>query len=295
MTLTTLNNISFANNMTNPCINTSVRNIPDVSVMENKLNKILEEDKKLDNPVFLFIKDDFISKLVYFLSGCAKRPVSIGIAGETASGKSTFTMDLIETIEKFELDYNYSSLITRVNTDDYYYDRSKEVIEAGSFANFAKNYDLDIPDAFELDLLKYHVEQLVMGKSVMLPKYDMSGTAIRYDNHIKANPNRIIISEGLFNLSNGINDVFDISIYVDVEREVQKERFYKRAAQRGLGDSAEQVYNNAVSKAEIYVMPSMNNADIIVSGMADRNDYKYIVNKLLDIFTSIQKEKVLFN
>ena len=48
-------------------------------------------------------------------------PASIGIAGETASGKSTITLDIIDTIELFANVFNLGRVITRVNTDDYYY------------------------------------------------------------------------------------------------------------------------------------------------------------------------------
>ncbi|MDD3014653.1 MAG: hypothetical protein PHC34_13210 [Candidatus Gastranaerophilales bacterium] len=263
-----------------------------VKVIEEKLIQIFNEDKELDNPVFLFIKEGFIAKLAHFLSGCIKRSVAVGIAGETASGKSTFTLDVLESIVEFQNKYNLEQIVTRINTDDYYYDRSKEVIEAGSFAKFAQNYDLDVPAAFELDLLKNHIEQLVLGKEVWLPKYDMSGTAIRNNMHSLAKPNKVIVSEGLFNLSDGIKDVFDFCIYVDVESEEQKDRFYKRAAQRGLGDSAERVYDNAVSKAEIYVKPTLKNADVVISGMVNREDYKIITKKLLDLVISTQKAYV---
>jgi uridine kinase len=56
------------------------------------------------------------------------------------------------------------------------------VKKAGSFAEFAKNYDLDVPEALELELMKKHIRQLLFGDTVYLPKYDMSGTAIRKDN-----------------------------------------------------------------------------------------------------------------
>jgi phage/plasmid-associated DNA primase len=73
-----------------------------VKAIEEKLIHIFNEDKKLDKPVFLFINRGFTVKLAYFLSGYIKRPVAIGIAGETASGKSTFTQDTIETIIEFQ-------------------------------------------------------------------------------------------------------------------------------------------------------------------------------------------------
>lgn len=254
-----------------------------IETIKNKILKIIEEDKKLANPVFLFVKDNIIDGLVSFLSGSIKRPVAIGIAGETASGKSTVTYDIIESILKFQQKYNISPIITRINTDDYYYDRSDMVKAAGSFANFAKNYDLDVPEAFELSLLKHHIEQLVLGTPVLLPKYDMSGTAIRHDNYSLAIPNKIIVTEGLFTLTSQIKDAFDFCIYVDVSQDAQKNRFFKRAEERGLGDAADEVYNNATSKAQIYIKPSSKNADIIINGEASREDYQNTTNKFLEI------------
>ncbi|OGI20342.1 MAG: hypothetical protein A2255_03680, partial [Candidatus Melainabacteria bacterium RIFOXYA2_FULL_32_9] len=217
----------------------------------------------------------------------------IGIAGETASGKSTFTFDIIEAINNFQRKYALEPLITRVNTDDYYYDRSDMVKAAGSFANFAKNYDLDVPKAFELSLLKQHIEQLVLGNPVWLPKYDMSGTAIRHDNHTLAIPTRIIITEGLFTLTNQIKDAFDFCVYVDVSHKAQKERFFKRAQERNLGDATIDVYNNATSKAEIHIKPSAKNAAMVINGEASRKDYQNTANKFFEILEYIHFSKAV--
>ncbi|EKE03173.1 MAG: hypothetical protein ACD_20C00236G0006 [uncultured bacterium] len=254
-----------------------------IETIKNRIFNIIEEDKKLEKPVFLFIHEKTINRLAHFLSGAIKRSVAIGIAGETASGKSTVTHDIIETIIGFQKKYNLEPLITRVNTDDYYYDRSDMVKAAGSFAEFAKNYDLDVPEAFELSLLKQHIEQLVLGNPVWLPKYDMKGTAIRYDAHTFAIPTQIIITEGLFTLTNQIKDAFDFCVYVDVSHKAQKERFFKRAEERNLGDAAIDVYKNATSKAEIHIKPSAKNADIIINGEASRQDYQNTAGKFLEI------------
>ena len=173
--------------------------------------------------------------------------------------------------------------ITRLNTDDYYYDRSEMVIAAGGFDNFVKNYDLDVPEAIELELMKRHITSLVNLKRTYLPKYDMSGTAKRYDNYRLAKPARIIISEGLYTLNEKIADVFDFKVYVDVSYQAQKLRFFQRAKARGLEASADKVYKNAKNKAEIYVCPCANDADIVISGEADRNRYKEFMTEILNL------------
>ena len=86
------------------------------------------------------IKKEAIVKLAKFLSAHTKKPCTIGITGETASGKSTITEDIISSINDFSKRINIKDPITRLNTDDYYYDRSEMVIAAGGFDNFVKNY-----------------------------------------------------------------------------------------------------------------------------------------------------------
>ena len=254
-----------------------------VDEVEKRLKVIFEEELNSEGSILVSYKQSIISKLAKYLSGTISKPASIGVAGETASGKSTITLDIIETIKSFATEFEIEDAITRVNTDDYYYDRSEMVKEAGSFSEFAKNYDLDIPQALELELMSSHIKELLEGKSVYLPKYDMSGTAKRYDNYTLAKPSKIVISEGLFTLTEKIKDAFDFKIYVDVRSEVQKERFFVRAAERDLGESAKGIYENASKKAEIYIKPCKADADIVLSGEAVRARYKAFLNKLIGI------------
>ena len=254
-----------------------------VQAVEERIKKIFDEELKSEGSVLVSYKPAILSKLAKYLSGHISRPASIGIAGETASGKSTITLDIIDTIKSFATEFEIEDAITRVNTDDSYYDRSEMVKAAGSFAEFAKHYDLDVPQALELELMSEHIKELLNGNSVYLPKYDMSGTAIRHDNHTLANPSKIIISEGLFTLTEKIKDAFEFKIYVDVRANVQKDRFFVRAEERGLGESANGIYKNASDKAEIYIRPCKEEADIVLSGEAVRARYKAFLNRLINI------------
>lgn len=262
-------------------------------LIEKRLNKIFKDEMNSSDSIFKFVSDNAIRKMALFLSGSKNRSCSIGIAGETASGKSTITLDIINTLEVFAAEYCVNNLITRINTDDYYYDRSEMVKAAGSFAEFAKHYDLDVPEALELELMKSHIKSLLEGKTVYLPKYDMSGTAIRNDNVTKAAPAKIIISEGLFTLTEKVRDAFDFKVYVDVSTEAQKERFYRRAEERNLGSSVDEVYNNASNKAKTYIHPTKNSADIILSGEADREAYKIFVKKLLAVVKNVYFKSII--
>lgn len=269
-------------------ISSPIDKLHNVEVM---LFKIFEEDISSKNPVILSYSSSVIHKIAKFLTGTINRSLAIGIAGETASGKSTVTLDVIDTINNFSDKYNLGDVVTRVNTDDYYYDHSEDVRKSGGMAEFAKHYDFDVPEALELDLMHKHIKELLSGKSVMLPKYDMSGTTIRIDNAVLAHPSKVIISEGLFTLTDKIKHAFDFKIYVDIDRNIQKERFFNRAKERGLGNSAHLMYKNASDKAEIYIRNCKHSADIVLSGQAPRNDYKLFIDKILSVVENIYFKK----
>lgn len=255
--------------------------------VEHYLFNIFEKELNTPDSVLLSYKPFAIKKIAAYLTGKISMPASIGISGETASGKSTITKDLIETIESFGTEFGIPDIITRVNTDDYYYDRSDMVKAAGSFSAFAKNYDLDSPDALELELMSKHIKELLSGKATYLPKYDMSGTAIRHDNYTYAKPSHVIISEGLFTLTEKVKDAFDFKIYVEIPENIKRDRFFVRAHERGLGDSAEIIYANANKKADFYIKPCKASADIVLSGAADRILYKNFLNKIIGLIQEI--------
>ena len=259
--------------------------------IEQYLHEIFEKELNAKGSILVSYTPFVIKKIAAYLSGRIKMPASIGIAGETASGKSTITMDLIDTIESFATEFNIDNAITRVNTDDYYYDRSEMVKAAGSFSEFAKNYDLDVPQALELELMHKHIKELLSGKETYLPKYDMSGTAIRHDNYILAKPSKIIISEGLFTLTEKVKDAFDFKIYVEIDENIKKERFYVRAKERDLGDSADIIYKNANEKADVYIKPCKRQADIVLSGAADRIKYKNFLNKIISVIQELYHQE----
>ncbi len=288
MTDTLSREIETINNFNNKYVSSPISNF---NTVELQLLKIFEDEVNSDNSVVLDYKPAAIRRLARFLTGEITRSASVGVAGETASGKSTITLDIIDTIELFANVFNLGRVITRVNTDDYYFDRSEEVKKAGGMAEFAKNYDFDVPDALELDLMCKHIQELLSGKSVMLPKYDMSGTTIRWDNHTLAKPSKIIISEGLFTLTEKIKGAFDFKVYVDIDNEIQKERFFVRANERGLGESAQKIYDNASNKAEIYIRPCREEADIVLSGESQRAGYKIFLNKILSVVEQLHFSK----
>jgi uridine kinase len=130
---------------------------------------------------------------------------------------------------------------------------------------------------------------LLNNKEVYLPKYDMSGTTKRFDNHKLAKPSSVVLAEGLYTLIEGVGDIFDFKIYVDIDRSVQKKRFFERAQQRGLGASADKIFANAAQKAQIHVHPCIENADIVLNGEISREKYQKFINSMLLLIESVSR------
>ena len=101
-----------------------------VQAVEEKLKKIFDDELKSEGSVLVSYKPAILSKLAKYLSGHIARPASIGIAGETASGKSTITLDIIDTIKSFATEFEFENVITRVNTDDYWLKQQEALLNS---------------------------------------------------------------------------------------------------------------------------------------------------------------------
>ena len=90
-----------------------------VKIVES-IKKILEEDKKQKNPLFINVKESVIFNIARRALNEPGARFLIGIAGESASGKTTFVQNAIRSCIAEERTYLY----TIVCCDDYYYDWS---------------------------------------------------------------------------------------------------------------------------------------------------------------------------
>ena len=100
------------------------------------------------------------------------KPVIIGIAGGSASGKSSIAKRL-----KNQFDQNRSVVIIRM--DDYYKDQSHKTMEERVKTNY------DHPFAFDIDLLMEQLGELQNGNSIEKPVYD-------FVNHTRSSETEVI-------------------------------------------------------------------------------------------------------
>lgn len=255
-----------------------------VAEIVESLKKILEEDKKQKNPLFINVKESVIFNIARRALNEPGSRFLIGIAGESASGKTTFVQNAIRSCIAEER----TDLYTIVCCDDYYHDWSKELTEAGSYeAFFAKGYSFDTPKAINLELMKEHLISLKEGSAVRSPDYNFT-TCESSPLGVLKRPAPIIVNEGLYVLNDEVKDIMDIKVYVFTPFEVIKDRWYKRAESRGkTGKAADMQFENVNTTAQTYIRPAMQSADIVMNGVVSSAYIQEMTEKIFRTMDNI--------
>jgi uridine kinase len=253
------------------------------SIVES-LKKIREEDKKEKQPLFINASDAFIMNIARKVVQEKRKTLLIGIAGESASGKTTFVDNTVKACIKDHI----NGIYTVVRCDDYFKDTSKELQDAGTYERlFKTGFSFDTPEVVNLDLMKEHLLDLKKGKTIISPKYDFVTCVSSSDGDIKK-PARIILNEGLYVLKEGLRDIMDVKVYVFTPLEVLKDRWYKRASSRGkVGLAADLQFKDVNKTAQEYIRPAMKISDIIINGLVEIDYIEVITKKIFDAIETI--------
>ncbi len=176
----------------------------------------------------------------------------IGIAGGTASGKTTLMKNLIN---------EFGGEVTVLSHDNYYKRHDEMLYEERCKLNY------DEPSAFDTSLMVYHLEQLRRGYPIECPVYDFT-IHNRSDETVRLIPRKVIIVEGILIFENeALRNLMDIKIFVDTDADVRLCRRIKRDVTK-RGRSLESVlaqYQETVKPMhERYVEPSKKYADLVV-------------------------------
>ena len=181
------------------------------------------------------------------------KPIVFGVAGGTASGKTTVATAILDAVGASQLAY--------LSHDAYYRDMSPMALEERARLNY------DHPDSLETELLIEHIQALLAKKPVEVPIYDFMNHR-RTGQTSLVEPSPIILIDGILIFTNAIlRDLMDIKVYVDTDADI---RFIRRM-QRDLderGRSLESIvaqYMDTVRLMHLeFVEPSKRYADVIV-------------------------------
>lgn len=182
------------------------------------------------------------------------KPTIIGIAGGTASGKTTIANRLYDEAIK-------NGSVSLIRIDDYYYNKDKIPLSE----NGKRNYDH--PNSYDSDLLLSQLKELKEGKSINKPLYDFV-TQSRLEKTELIESSNIIIVEGIMAFAIAkLREFYDIKIFVDTPDDIRFIRRLKRdMSDRGRSlDSVVNQYFESVRPMHVaFVEPSKKFADIII-------------------------------
>ncbi len=181
------------------------------------------------------------------------KPLLIGIAGGTGSGKSTITRRLAAALAETPVAF--------VALDSYYLDLGDMPMDERNRRNF------DHPDAFDLPLLLQHLEALAAGQSIESPVYDFRRHA-RASTTETVRPSDVVVVDGILALHDPrIRALFGLKVFVDADADLRLARRIRRdIVERGrtVEDVLEQYETTVRPMHERFVEPTRAYADLIV-------------------------------
>ena len=181
------------------------------------------------------------------------KPLVIGLAGGTGSGKTTVAEAIVEAAG--------AGNVTIVPQDAYYLAQADIPPAARAMINY------DEPTAFDNDLLVEQVDALVQGRPVERPVYDFERDD-RSSATVTLAPAPVLVVEGILVLHEPtLRERFTLKVFVDAPPD---ERFIRRLERdvRERGRRAESViaqYRRSVKPMhDLFVEPTKQHADLII-------------------------------
>ncbi len=208
------------------------------------------------------------------------KPVVFGVAGGTASGKTTVARAILDAVG--------ASKIAYLPHDAYYHDRDELSFEERARLNY------DHPDSLDTKLLIRHIKDLSVGAPVHVPVYDFT-TDRRTEDTILVEPAPIILVDGILIFTKRkLRDLMDIKIFVDTDADVRFIRRLQRdMKERGRSlDSVVQQYLDTVRPMHLkFVEPSKRYADIIIPGGGQNKVAMDMVVSRLQMLLRVREEQ----
>ncbi|MGB0403913.1 MAG: uridine kinase family protein [Salibacteraceae bacterium] len=203
-----------------------------------------------------------------------KKPYIVGIAGGSASGKTSFINDLKNS-------FNPSS-ISIISQDNYYFPKEKQELDENGIINF------DLPESIDRTQFSKDMKHLIEGEPITFTEYTFNVSPENAES-VTISPSPIIIMEGLFVFHyQEIRDLLDLRVYIDVRESIKLERRINRdIKERGYpeGDVKYQWENHVVPSYKKYLRPYRDDAHIIIT-----NNHHY--SKGLEVLTDHLKTKI---
>lgn len=182
-----------------------------------------------------------------------QKPIVIGVAGGSGSGKTSVTRAIFERFK------GHSILL--LEQDFYYKDQSNLPFNERLETNY------DHPLAFDNELLLQHIQTLLNYEPIEKPIYDYS-VHTRSEECLLVEPKDVIILEGILILEDeSLRNVMDIKLYVDTDADLRIiRRLLRDIKERGrtMESVIDQYVNVVRPMHNQFIEPTKRYADIII-------------------------------
>lgn len=180
------------------------------------------------------------------------KPLIIGIAGGTGSGKSTVAKRIAEAMP---------GSVAFIDMDAYYRNFGNLTLDERRKVNW------DHPDAFDMDLLVTHLDQLAARVPIDKPVYDFV-RHLRADEVVPIPPADVIVIDGiLLFVDERVRDCCDVKVFVDTdadERLIRRIRRDMKVRGRPLEEILDQYLTTVQPMHLQFVEPSKRYADLVI-------------------------------
>jgi uridine kinase len=181
------------------------------------------------------------------------KPLIIGIAGGTGSGKTTVARKIAEALPE--------SPVAFLDMDGYYKNFGHLPLDERRRINW------DHPEAFDLDLFASHLERLGRGEPIEKPVYDFA-THLRSPRTERITPKDVVVVDGiLLFVDERVRTLFDVKVFVDAEPDIRLVRRIQRdlaERKRPLEEILQQYLTTVRPMHQQFVEPGKRYADIIL-------------------------------
>jgi uridine kinase len=200
--------------------------------------------------------------------------ILIGIAGGTGSGKTLVAKTIVQELG--------SSRVAILDQDSYYRDLDDVPISDRELKNF------DHPEAFDNELLKQHVKDLLEGRSIEQPIYDYTRHARLKETRTFGEHASVLVLEGILIFADPeLRDLMDIKVFIDADADSRLLRRIERDIhERGRAiESILRQYRATVRPMhQQFIEPTKRYADIIVpKGGHNRVAIDLLKSKIKDL------------
>ncbi len=202
------------------------------------------------------------------------KPTIIGIAGGTASGKTTIAKKIYEAT-------NIYGTVTLIRLDDYY----KKLADIP--LNEEGNKNFDHPDSYDTNLIVSDLIKLRKGQKIAKPLYDFVSSERSLETE-EIIPGDVIILEGIMVFAiEQIRKCLDIKIFVDTPDDIRFIRRLKRDIvdrKRSVDSIINQYLSSVRPMYHAFVEPSKKFADIIIpEGGHNSVAMDFLITKIINI------------